>query len=151
MTSSPATAPSLSRLARSIIDVADGMSALRQTIGSTYGVSDNELRAAVRIATESDEVTPSVIARSLRLSTAAVTVIVDHLVERGLAKRAPKPGDRRSTLLQLTARGQRMVNDELKVLDASLRASAIPEVGRDTAAELLAGIAARIDPATVRS
>jgi len=139
------TAVEISPLARSIIDVADGLAALRDKISSEYGISDNELRAAVRIATETDP-TPSVISRRLRLSTAAVTTITDHLVDRGLAVRKPKPNDRRSTLLELTHRGLQMVDDELGVLDASLRAIAKSASSDDQTTEALVRIAESIDP-----
>jgi DNA-binding MarR family transcriptional regulator len=139
------TALEISPLARSIIDVADGLAALREKVSSEYGISDNELRAAVRIATE-PECTPSVISRKLRLSTAAVTAIVDHLVDRGLAVRKPKPNDRRSTLLELTARGRHLVDDELGVLDASLRAIGNGSRSDGQIADVLARIAEHIDP-----
>jgi len=139
----PRTAVEISPLARSIIDLADGLSALREKVSSDYGISDNELRAAVRIATE-PEPTPSVLSRRLRLSTAAVTAIVDHLVEAGLAVRKPKPNDRRSTLLELTERGHRLVDDELGVLDESLRA--VARSSRKEIADELARIAEHIDP-----
>ena len=140
----PRTAVEISPLARSIIDLADGLSALREKVSSDYGISDNELRAAVRIATE-PEPTPSVLSRRLRLSTAAVTAIVDHLVEAGLAVRKPKPNDRRSTLLELTDLGHRLVDDELGVLDESLRA--VARSSRKEIADELARIAESIDPA----
>jgi len=141
----PRTDVEISPLARSIIDVADGLAALREKVSTEYGVSDNELRAAVRIATEVDP-TPSVVARTLRLSTAAITTIVDHLVDRGLAVRKPKPHDRRSILLELTPRGRQMVDDELGVLDASLRAARASRSSSEIA-DLLVQIAASIDPA----
>jgi DNA-binding MarR family transcriptional regulator len=141
----PHTSVEISPLARSIIDLADGLSALREKVSSDYGVSDNELRAAVRIATE-PECTPSVISRKLRLSTAAVTAIVDHLVDRDLAVRKPKPNDRRSILLELTERGRQLVDDELGVLDESLRTVRHSSQSSEEIAELLAGIAVCIDP-----
>lgn len=134
----------MSQLARSIIDLADAVARLRDRVGSAYGVSDNELRAAVRIATGQD-VTPKVIAERLELSTAAVTVIVEHLVERGIATRHPNPNDRRSTILELTDLGQMMVRDELSVLDSTLHA--MEDVDPDAAARsgaLLEAIAKRL-------
>jgi DNA-binding MarR family transcriptional regulator len=139
----PRTAVEISALARSIIDLADGLTALRDKVSTDYGITDNELRAAVRIATE-PEPTPSVLSRRLRLSTAAVTAIVDHLVDGGLAVRKPKPNDRRSTLLELTERGHQLVDDELGVLDESLRA--VARASRTEIADELARIARHIDP-----
>jgi DNA-binding MarR family transcriptional regulator len=135
-------APELSELSRAIISLADSVTALRQHVGASHGVSDNELRAAVRIATE-QSVTPSLLADRLRLSSAAVTVIVEHLVERGIAIRKPNPADRRSTLLTLTPRGEVLVHDELDVLD---RAREIAAAGVESLAATLEDIALTVAP-----
>jgi len=140
----------MSDLARSIIQLADAVTSLRSEVGSQYGVSDNELRAAVRIATE-DGVTPRVLSERLRLSTAAVTVIVEHLVQQGFAVRQPNPADKRSTLLELTALGGELVEAELAVLDASVAALDTDERGDIQAtSDLLSRIALTVDPAALR-
>lgn len=142
--------PEMSDLARSIIGLADAVTSLRSAISSEYGISDNELRAAVRIATL-DEVTPRVLAEGLRVSTAAVTVIVEHLVQQGIAVRLPNPADKRSTLLELTERGDDLVRAELDVLDDSLLTSSTTERRNIGAtAELLSRIAENVDPAALR-
>lgn len=141
--------PEMSDLARSIIELADAVTSLRSDVASQYGISDNELRAAVRIATM-DAVTPRVLAERLRLSTAAVTVIVEHLVQQGIAVRIPNPSDKRSTLLELTDLGDDLVRSELDVLDDSLTANANDRRKILETAELLSRIASNIDPAALR-
>jgi DNA-binding MarR family transcriptional regulator len=47
-----------------------------------------------------------------------VTDVVDSLEERGLVARAPDPSDRRATIVSLTARGRRVLDE----LDAARRA-----------------------------
>ncbi|MDM4763590.1 MarR family transcriptional regulator [Galbitalea sp. SE-J8] len=138
------TSTEMSTLARSIIDVADAVAALRGRVGSSYNVSDNELRAAVRVATGL-AYTPKALAALLELSTAAVTVIVEHLVDRGIATRRPNPHDRRSTIIELTDLGHEMVETELRALDATLDAMAdIDPQAAAQAAALLAAISARL-------
>ncbi|MCK2215144.1 MarR family transcriptional regulator [Actinomadura sp. ATCC 31491] len=48
------------------------------------------------------------------VSPGALTNRVDHLVERGLVDRWPAPGNRRMTLVALTAEGRRVADDLLE-------------------------------------
>ena len=52
---------------------------------------------------------PSDLARSERYAPPAVTRIVDALVERGLVVRRPSPDDARSTLVEITDEGRRLL------------------------------------------
>jgi DNA-binding MarR family transcriptional regulator len=52
--------------------------------------------------------TMSEIAAVLHCDRSNVTGIVDHLEERGLARRTPSEGDRRVKLIALTAEGRRL-------------------------------------------
>ena len=48
------------------------------------------------------------ISKRLRVSNSNITGIVDKLAEEGLALRVSVPGDRRSNLVQLTAKGRKV-------------------------------------------
>jgi DNA-binding MarR family transcriptional regulator len=50
-----------------------------------------------------------VLAEALKVTPRAVTGLVDALVDDGLVTREPHPGDRRATLVTLTARGEALV------------------------------------------
>jgi DNA-binding MarR family transcriptional regulator len=50
-----------------------------------------------------------VLAQALKVTPRAVTGLVDALVDDGLVTREPHPGDRRATLVTLTARGETLV------------------------------------------
>jgi DNA-binding MarR family transcriptional regulator len=50
-----------------------------------------------------------VLAEALKVTPRAVTGLVDALVDDGLVTREPHPGDRRATLVTLTARGETLV------------------------------------------
>jgi DNA-binding MarR family transcriptional regulator len=50
-----------------------------------------------------------VLAEALKVTPRAVTGLVDALVADGLVTREPHPGDRRATLVTLTARGETLV------------------------------------------
>ncbi|MFI7540807.1 MarR family winged helix-turn-helix transcriptional regulator [Actinoplanes sp. NPDC049599] len=48
---------------------------------------------------------PGALAEHLRIAPRSATEVVDDLARRGLVERAPDPGDRRATLVNLTAAG----------------------------------------------
>lgn len=48
---------------------------------------------------------PGALAEHLRIAPRSATEVVDDLEHRGLVERTPDPGDRRATLLHLTAAG----------------------------------------------
>jgi DNA-binding MarR family transcriptional regulator len=50
-----------------------------------------------------------VLAQALKVTPRAVTGLVDALADDGLVTREPHPGDRRATLVTLTARGETLV------------------------------------------
>ena len=50
-----------------------------------------------------------VLAEALKVTPRAVTGLVDALADDGLVTREPYPGDRRATLVTLTARGEKLV------------------------------------------
>ena len=49
---------------------------------------------------------PGELAEHLRIAPRSATEVVDDLQDRGLVERRPDPGDRRATLVALTAAGQ---------------------------------------------
>jgi DNA-binding MarR family transcriptional regulator len=53
--------------------------------------------------------TPGELTRELLVTGGNVTVIVNRLVELGLAERRPVPRDRRAVLVRLTQHGQRLM------------------------------------------
>ncbi|GAA4283624.1 hypothetical protein GCM10022261_11550 [Brevibacterium daeguense] len=61
--------------------------------------SETDLRAMQHLMRQR-QMTPTELAEALRLSTAATTTVIDRLVRRGHAVRAPHPADRRRTLIR---------------------------------------------------
>ncbi|BCJ56258.1 hypothetical protein Asp14428_77330 [Actinoplanes sp. NBRC 14428] len=49
---------------------------------------------------------PGALAEHLRIAARSATEVVDDLERRGLVERGPDPGDRRATLVSLTAAGR---------------------------------------------
>lgn len=77
---------------------------LRTRLAQRLGLTVTDLTALVVIA-DADEPTPKLIATELGLSTGAVTTLIDRLARAGQVRRAPKAGDRRSVLVELTPSG----------------------------------------------
>jgi MarR family transcriptional regulator, organic hydroperoxide resistance regulator len=60
------------------------------------------------------------LAIGLGLSAGGASKLVDRLEAAGYCRRLPNPGDRRSSLLRLTAAGQQACEDAARVLDEEL-------------------------------
>lgn len=83
--------------------------------------------------------TPTELYRELVLTSGAVTHRVDALARAGLVERVPDPGDRRSSLVALTARGAAVADDAMAAhmrCEAEL-AAALDEPDRRALAALL--------------
>ncbi len=72
---------------------------------------------ALRLVADLGPVRPGVLAEHLRIAPRSVTDVVDALEQRGLVERRPDPGDRRATVLRLTAAGRKV----RAAIDASRR------------------------------
>ncbi len=71
---------------------------------SPEGMGTTDLRALY--VTGAHPSRPSALARTLGLSPAAATQLIDRLERRGFVRRAPHPNDRRGTVLTVTPRGR---------------------------------------------
>jgi MarR family transcriptional regulator, organic hydroperoxide resistance regulator len=70
------------------------------------------------------------IASELRITTGGTSKLVDRIEASGYCRRLPNPADRRSSVLELTAEGHRVLADAGAVFDEELRrllGSAVPE------------------------
>lgn len=79
-------------------------------LAQRHACSMSDMRALVLIAGGGDT-TPSSIARTLGLTTGAITSLVDRLDAAGWAHRVPNPHDRRSSYLELLPSGREVLND----------------------------------------
>jgi MarR family transcriptional regulator, organic hydroperoxide resistance regulator len=60
------------------------------------------------------------IAGALSLTTGGVSKIIDAIEASGYCKRRPNPGDRRSSIIELTPAGKRLLAKATKTFDAEL-------------------------------
>ena len=104
-------------------------------------LSRSHLEALFLIA-HRDNVTPGLLASSMRITAGAVTQLLAKLREAGLVVATPTPTDSRSITLALTGSAQQ----ELTVFEARAVEQSLPHFERFTAAELdmLSGLLRRI-------
>ncbi|HEY4413963.1 MAG TPA: MarR family transcriptional regulator [Gaiellaceae bacterium] len=80
---------------------------LDEQAAAYLGVNTTDSRA-IDLIDQAGRITAGDLARELRLSTGAVTAIVDRLEQAGYARRVADPDDRRRVLIEVTAKVQRM-------------------------------------------
>jgi len=80
----------------------------RRKVTDATGLPFSRIRALWRL--ERGPRTLAELAQDMGADAPATTVLVEALVERGLAKRTPHPTDRRAKQVSLTAAGRRMVD-----------------------------------------
>ena len=79
---------------------------LDEAAGEYLGINLTDGRA-IDIIDRHGRITAGDLARELRLSSGAVTTLVDRLERAGLARRIPDQGDRRRVLIEVTPAVQR--------------------------------------------
>ncbi len=120
-----------SRLARSGRHLERAVDKLVRPLG--LAACEYPVLAALRRAGEPYRRTPTELARTMMLSSGAVTNRVDRLERAGMVRRIPDPHDRRGVLVELTPQGLEIVDraieaqieaepEWLAALDASERA-----------------------------
>lgn len=72
-----------------------------------WDITPSQFRAVTSLR-HHGELRPGTLAEHLRIAPRSATEVVDGLEERGLVERAPDPGDRRATLVRLTAAGEEL-------------------------------------------
>lgn len=75
--------------------------------------ADFDVLAALRTQPPPRTLTPTVLYRSLLLSSGGLTKILHRLEARGLVTRPPNPTDRRSRLVRLSPRGEGFLQEAL--------------------------------------
>ena len=95
----------------------------RAALARTFGVTDVEMVALVHL-TEKGELSPSTIAALLDLSSGGATALVQRLERSGHVTRHPHATDRRSTLIRLSPRTARRIDEAQRPLQDGLESVA---------------------------
>jgi DNA-binding MarR family transcriptional regulator len=118
---------------------------LDRRVRLTFGISQAAATALAVIDGAGAPLTPSQVSDRVMTPSATTTATLDLLEQRGWIRRIPNPGDRRSTLIEITADG-RTVADQLlpgiRVLEKTIL-SALTPAERTYLLDLLAKILAR--------
>jgi len=80
--------------------------------------TDFDVLASLRRSGPPYKLTPTVLRRSILISSGAMTACLDRLERSGYLRREPDPADRRGTLVRLTARGKALID---KAADSRFR------------------------------
>ncbi|HET8616031.1 MAG TPA: MarR family transcriptional regulator [Actinomycetales bacterium] len=125
-------------------------SAMRRRMATLMGVGQLDLQALRRvIAAErlGAPLSPSGLSTELRISTAAVTKLVDRLIESGHVARVPHPHDRRSVTLVATPHAHAELRDGMGELHRRMHdvAARVPTSTRLAVAEFLEAMADVMD------
>jgi DNA-binding MarR family transcriptional regulator len=118
---------------------------LDRRVRLTFGIPQAAATALAVIDGAGTPLTPSQVSERVLIASATMTATLDMLEYRGWIRRIPNPGDRRSTLIEITADG-RAVTDQLlpgiRVLEKIIL-SALTPAERSDLLDLLAKILAR--------
>lgn len=92
-----------------------------QSLVASVGLTSPQV-AVLKMVGAMPEVTPTALARALKLSQATVSGIVDRLTHRGLVERTRVDGDKRKHAVRLTAQGVRALEGAPSLLQDRFRA-----------------------------
>jgi DNA-binding MarR family transcriptional regulator len=114
----------------------------RAALARLLGLSENEVLALQYIA-RSGRLTSTQLAARLGLTSGGVAALVQRLERAGHVLREPHPGDRRSSLLRLSAGVERRLADALAPLNAAVEdtITALPEPEQRRLADALGRLA----------
>ena len=115
----PAEPAHLRELTRAVRGLSAGAERYRRAVGQLLGLSNSAVLAMSHLHLKGP-LTPRALATDLALTTGSITALVDRLCAVGYAERNAHPNDRRSLLVQLTAKGHRALGDGYEAADAML-------------------------------
>jgi len=120
---------------------------IERPVREAHGLSASAFQTLAILDGAGEALPGHVIAERLIVSSASMTSLVDTLERRGLVTRRPHPTDRRKVLIQLTADGQRIVDQQLPVIHAVINRaiSTLPESDRAHLLRSLTTIRAQIN------
>ena len=88
-------------------------------VGERMGMGLSEIMAIGRLAMDETQ-GPSELARSLHMTTGAVTAVLDRLAERGHLERVRHPSDRRKVALRLTPSAHEAAREQVLPMAAAI-------------------------------
>jgi DNA-binding MarR family transcriptional regulator len=102
------------------VEAFEGYTAYLDRVHGQHGLTGTDFDTLVRLARSPGEhLRMTDLAAQTALSTSGMTRVVDRLEDRGMVRRVACPGDRRSSLVELTAAGRERLQEDIPpLLDA---------------------------------
>lgn len=130
-------APSVSNLAGAFTRYNAALLTLSAHVAADTGLTISEMAACDHLHLDGP-LTPRELGRRVRLSSGAVTSLIDRLEARGFVARSPHPKDRRSVLVHYKPQEQRVVGRLYTVLGRlNAETAALGEAEKETVTRFL--------------
>jgi DNA-binding MarR family transcriptional regulator len=123
---------------RALITASAALVGVMASVERRHGLSNTAAQTLAIIEGAGEALAPSIIADRLMITTGSMTSLLDTLERRGLVQRQAHPSDRRRLLVQLTDKGQALVDTflpEIVAVQTDLVAG-MSEADRATAVHL---------------
>lgn len=105
----PAADPSATELAINVLHTAELLGRRLDQALRDFGLTRGSHNVLQILGGTTEPLTPTEVSERLTVTSATVTGLLDTLESRGLARRRPHPGDRRSVLVEITDEGRRLL------------------------------------------
>lgn len=106
----PAADPSATELAINIVHTAELLGRRLDQALRTFGLTRGSHNVLQILGGATEPLTPTEVSARLTVTSATVTGLLDTLESRGLARRRPHPGDRRSVFVEITEAGRQLLD-----------------------------------------
>lgn len=106
----PSADPSATELVINVMHTAELLGRRLDRVLRDFGLTRGSHNVLQILGGTADPLTPTEVSARLTVTSATVTGLLDTLETRGLAHRRPHPGDRRSTLVEITDEGRRLLD-----------------------------------------
>lgn len=104
-----------------LVEVSEGVTTQLDSVHGRQGLSGTDFDALIRLArSPGRRLRMSDLAAQTALSTSGITRIVDRLERKGLVRRQPCPGDRRSCLTVVTDAGTALLAAHIPAVVAAI-------------------------------
>lgn len=103
----PAPVTDTAKLSHQLIELYERLSSWEQDVVKNSGLSTPQMHT-IEIVGHSGSLRMKELAKKMGVTTGTLTVMVDRLEQQGLLKRTPHETDRRSYLIALTEKGQKL-------------------------------------------
>ena len=107
----PAADPSATELAINVLHTAELLGRRLDQALRAFGLTRGSHNVLQVVGGATEPLTPTEVTARLTVTSATVTGLLDTLETRGLVRRRPHPSDRRSTFVEITDDGRRLLDE----------------------------------------